>query len=118
MRNQQQNKRHLLIIVTAVLMLGLTACGPGNADATPTMSVDAIYTAAFHTLAAQQATQLALTPPTPSPSPTIAPTVAPPTAAATAAPRAISFTVVPATALTVGTKLSIAWEAAGEQAEL
>ena len=83
MRNQQQNKRHLLIIVTAVLMLGLTACGPGNADATPTMSVDAIYTAAFHTLAAQQATQLALTPPTPLPSPTIAPTVAPPTAAAT-----------------------------------
>ncbi len=79
MRNKNQNMRHLLVMVTAAVMLTLTACGPGNADATPTMSVEEIYTAAFHTLSAQQATQLALTPPTSTPSQTPLPTVAPPT---------------------------------------
>ncbi|MGZ6316912.1 MAG: NBR1-Ig-like domain-containing protein [Anaerolineales bacterium] len=76
--------RHLLIIASMVTLLTLAACGAGNADATPTMSVAEIYTAAFHTLSAQQATQLALTPPTSTPSKTPPPTVAPPTLPATA----------------------------------
>ncbi len=79
MRNQSHSVRRLLIIASMAVMLTLAACGAGNADATPTMSVDEIYTAAFHTLAAQRATQLALTPPTSTPSKTPQPTVAPPT---------------------------------------
>ena len=67
---------HILILPALVLMLVLSACGPANADATPTMSVDAIFTAAFQTLSAQQATQLALTPPTETPLPTSSPTLA------------------------------------------
>jgi hypothetical protein len=70
--------RHLLVFVSALLVLLLSACGPSAADATPTMSVDAIYTAAYQTISAQQATQLALTPPTPIPSLTPSPTFAPP----------------------------------------
>jgi len=70
------NTAYIWIVPVLVLMLALSACGSANADATPTMSVDAIFTAAFQTLSAQQATQLALTPPTetplPSPSPTLA----------------------------------------------
>ena len=65
MRKTNRSTRYLLVIVSALLMLTISACGPSNADATPTMSVDEIYTAAFKTLSAQQATQLALTPPTP-----------------------------------------------------
>jgi Ig-like domain-containing protein len=63
-------------------LLALSACGPAKPEPTPTMSVDAIYTAAFQTLSAQQATQLALTPPTPLPSQTPLPTVAVPTTGA------------------------------------
>ena len=81
MRNKPHNTRSLLLLVAAAATLLLSACGAGNADATPTMSVDAIYTAAYHTLVAQQATQLALTPPTSTASPVPSPTVAPPTAA-------------------------------------
>jgi hypothetical protein len=61
----------LMIVFAIILMLALSACGSANANATPTLSVDAIYTAAFQTLSAQQATQLALTPPTQTPSPTL-----------------------------------------------
>jgi hypothetical protein len=79
MRNHTTIARHLLPLIAATALL-LTACGAKNADATPTMSVDAIYTSAFYTLEAQQATQLALTPPsTPTKAPS--PTVAPPTSA-------------------------------------
>ena len=84
MRNQNRNMRHLLVIASMVILLTLAACGAGEADATPTMSVAEIYTAAFHTLSAQQATQLALTPPTSTPSKTPPPTVAAPTLPATA----------------------------------
>ncbi len=67
--------------LSALLLLLLTACG--SAQATPTMSVDAIYTAAYNTMIAQQATQLALTPPTSTPTQTLVPTLPPaPTAAA------------------------------------
>ena len=62
--------KHQMIVLAIFLMLALSACGSANADATPTLSVDAIYTAAFQTLSAQQATQLALTPPTATSSPT------------------------------------------------
>jgi hypothetical protein len=64
--------------VSLLLLLVLTACGPGNA--TPTVSVDAVYTAAYSTMLAQQATQLALTPPTATATLTPLPTL-PPTAA-------------------------------------
>jgi hypothetical protein len=70
MRIKDKNLRHLLIVPVVILTLALSACGAGNADATPTLSVDAIFTAAFETLSAQQATQLALTPPTETPAPT------------------------------------------------
>jgi len=70
----------LLIVVL------LTACGSADADATPTMGVDAIFTAAFQTLEAQQATQLALTPPTNTPSPSPFPTLPPPSPASTLPP--------------------------------
>jgi len=61
---------NILIMLALVLILALSACGPSTADATPTLSVDAIFTLAYQTLTAQQATQLALTPPTEIPSPT------------------------------------------------
>ncbi len=69
--------RAVLALSVAVMLL-LGACGPAAADATPTVDVQAIYTFAFQTLAAQQATQLALTPPTGTPSPTSAATLPPP----------------------------------------
>jgi hypothetical protein len=68
--------KHILILLALVMLLTLTACGSANANVTPTLSVDAIFTAAFQTLSAQQATQLALTPPTQTPSPTLFPTLA------------------------------------------
>lgn len=60
-----------------LLGLILTACGSSPAGTTPTLSVDAIYTAAVQTFQAGQATQLALTPPTETPSPTLFPTLPP-----------------------------------------
>ncbi len=63
------NIKHILLVLVVFVMLTLSACGAGNGNATPTLSVDAIFTAAFQTLSAQQATQLALTPPTDTPSP-------------------------------------------------
>ena len=68
--------RHLGIGFAIFLTLALTACGSASAEATPTLSVDAIFTAAFQTLSVQQATQLASTPPTATPSPTLFPTLA------------------------------------------
>jgi hypothetical protein len=70
--------QHIYIVFAILLILSLTSCGPANTNATPTLSVDAIFTAAFQTLSAQQATQLALTPPTDTPSPTPFATVPPP----------------------------------------
>jgi Ig-like domain-containing protein len=78
MRTKRTTTPFLLIVACALLVALLSACGSSNADATPTMSVDEIYTAAFYTLSAQQATQLALTPPTATASITPSPTLAPP----------------------------------------
>jgi hypothetical protein len=62
-------------MLAAVLALTLSACGPQEPAATPTIDVTAVYTAAFQTFTAQQATQLALTPPTTMPTQTAAPTL-------------------------------------------
>jgi hypothetical protein len=77
MRINDNKVRPVLTVFAVVLMLALSACGAGNANATPTLSVDAIFTAAFQTLSAQQATQLALTPPTDTPLPTALPSLTP-----------------------------------------
>ncbi len=55
----------------ALLLMLLAACGSPNANANPTLSVEAIYTAAYQTLIAQQATTIALTPPTSTVTPTV-----------------------------------------------
>jgi hypothetical protein len=89
MRRTNDNSGLRLFALGAVLTMLLTACGRQEPDATPTPGVDAIFTAAFHTLEAQQATQLALTPPTQTPSPF--PTLAPPSPIPT-----ISFSTAPA----------------------
>lgn len=83
--------RGLMLLATMPLLLGLAACGGSKAGSTPTLSVEEIFTSAAQTFEAQQATELALTPPTatpqpPSPFPTLPP-------AATAGPLpTISFT--------------------------
>ncbi len=96
MRNPSLNPRRLLLLVAAAATLALSACSQANSGASATQSVDAIYTEAFHTLTAQRATQLALTPsatPSPLPSPTLAPSPAavntvPPVASPNASPVA------------------------------
>ncbi len=65
--------------LVAVLMLGVTACGAAKANSTPTVSVEEIFTSAAQTFEAQQATDIALTPPTETPMPTPLPTLAAPT---------------------------------------
>ena len=85
MRNGTKPLGQRFLAPLLLLVLLLSACGPANADATPTLAVDAIFTAAFHTLEAQQATQKALTPPTNTPSPSPFPTLPPPSPFATAA---------------------------------
>ena len=69
--------RPAVLGVVMLFALALSACG-GNADATPTISVEAIYTSAAQTFSAQAATQLALTPPTSTPTATPFPTLPPP----------------------------------------
>jgi hypothetical protein len=76
--------RFLVLPVAVGVMFLLTACGGTNANSTPTLSVDAIYTSAFYTLQAQYATQLALTPTT-TPTQPSTPTIPAPTLATAAA---------------------------------
>jgi hypothetical protein len=83
MRTQNTNTGRNKLLPSLLLIVILTACGSPNADATPTLSVDQIFTAAAQTLQAQQATALALTPPTNTPSPSPFPTLPPPSPAAT-----------------------------------
>jgi hypothetical protein len=85
MRITQNSIGRRFLVPSLLLMVTLTACGSGNADVTPTLGVDAIFTAAFQTLEAQQATQKALTPPTDTPSPSPFPTLPPPSPVATVA---------------------------------
>lgn len=65
-----------ILVTTSLIALG--ACSPSGPIGTPTPGVDAIITAAIQTFSAQSATQLALTPPTPTASPTALPTLPPP----------------------------------------
>ena len=70
-------------VFSILLAISLTACGSSTADQTPTPGVEAIFTAAYQTFEAQQATELAMTPPTDIPSPTLFPTLPAPSPAAT-----------------------------------
>ena len=63
------------LLVVGIFVLALGACAPSAAPAVPTVNVTAIYTSAFQTITAQQATQLALARPTVAPSLTPAPLV-------------------------------------------
>ncbi len=82
MRKSSPQRLNIRWWLAALAALVLTSCSPKKAAPTPTMSVDAIYTAAFKTLTVQQATQKALIPPTPVPTDTLFPTLAaPPTLA-------------------------------------
>lgn len=77
MQISRNQTRRLPWAPSLVLVLMLAACGPAKPAPTPTTSVEQIYTAAVQTFQAQQATQLALTPPTSTPSPTLVPTLPP-----------------------------------------
>jgi hypothetical protein len=66
------------LVLSILLVVSLTACGSSAANATPTLGVEAVFTMAFQTFTANEATQLALTPPTATASPTPAPTFPPP----------------------------------------
>ncbi|HEY5981920.1 MAG TPA: NBR1-Ig-like domain-containing protein [Anaerolineales bacterium] len=78
MRTTMNSIGRRLLVPSLLLVLVLSACGSADANATPTMGVDAIFTAAYQTIQAQEATQLALTPPTSTPSPSPFPTLPPP----------------------------------------
>jgi Ig-like domain from next to BRCA1 gene len=71
------------LIFTILTVISLTACGPAKVSGTPTMSAEEIFTAAYNTLQAQQATLLASTPPTGTPTSSPSPTVLPPSPLAT-----------------------------------
>ncbi|HEX8992498.1 MAG TPA: NBR1-Ig-like domain-containing protein [Anaerolineales bacterium] len=75
MRRRNRPLRWGLNVLLSSAAFALSACGSGQATATPTIGVEAIYTAAFNTLAAQRATELALTPPTPAVTATLFPTL-------------------------------------------
>lgn len=80
MRMKNDNKiKYKFCVLGIVAMLALSACGSA-ADQTPTPGLEAIYTAAAQTIAAQQATLQAQVPPTVTPSATLFPTLPPPTA--------------------------------------
>src|SRR5512146_884417 len=97
MDDRLHKTRHSWRVLSALLLVVvLSACGSGNA--TPTMSVDAIFTAAYNTMLAQQATQLALTPPTSTATMTPLPTLPP---APTAALPTLAFTA-PTTGVVIG----------------
>jgi len=66
------------LILSVLVVVSLSACGLSAADTTPTAGVEEIFTAAYETFQAQQATEIAMTPPTPLASPTLFPTLPPP----------------------------------------
>jgi hypothetical protein len=76
--------RALSILVLA-LTLALNACGFASSDVAPSITAVAVFTAAYQTFSAQQATRLALAPPTETPSPSLVPTLPPPSPIATSA---------------------------------
>jgi hypothetical protein len=83
MRTGKKAQTQWAFVLSALVLALSGACGSSAADTTPTPGVEEIYTAAFGTFQAQQATQLALTPPTATASPSPFPTLAVPSPAAT-----------------------------------
>ena len=73
MHRKLGGSRRLSALIAVPLLLVLAACGTPKSDSAPTLSVEAIFTSAAQTFEAQQATQLALTPPTETPAPTFTP---------------------------------------------
>ncbi len=74
--------------------LFISACGSGDADATPTQSADVIQTQAVATYAAGQ-TQTALALPTETPTPTLTPTATPSPTSLQGTPTAASVGIAP-----------------------
>jgi hypothetical protein len=83
MRTRRKAQANWAFVLSALVLALSGACGSSKADTTPTLSVEEVFTAAVQTLQAQQATQLALTPPTATASPSPLPTLALPSPAAT-----------------------------------
>ena len=81
MQVNDTNKGYILLAIAGLAILGgiitlsIWGSSASRGRATPTVSVDAIYTSVYETFTAQQATQKALTPPTDTPSPTLFPTL-------------------------------------------
>lgn len=87
-------RNKLVIMLTLLAALVLSACGGGEAEPTPTLSMEQIETQAVTTYQAQL-TQTALANPTSTPSPTLSPTPAATFAAPTASsPIALATTPV------------------------
>ncbi len=83
-------RSRVLTLAAVPLFLILSACGASKADSKPTVSVEEIFTSAAQTFDAQQATELALTPPTETPAPTEIATL-PPLPSPTGPVATISF---------------------------
>lgn len=81
MQVNQTNKGYILLaiaglaILAGIITLSVWGSSASRARATPTVSVEAIYTSVYQTFTAQQATQQALIPPTGTPSQTPFPTL-------------------------------------------
>lgn len=91
--NDAKTRYILLGLAVLAILAGiitLFAWGSSANRAEPTVSVEAIYTAAYQTFTAQQATQQALLPPTSTPSATLFPTLPIPTQPFVLPPTAFS----------------------------
>lgn len=75
MQPKPTSARHWPMLIAAPLVMILAACGAAKANSTSTISVAEIFTSAAQTFEAQQATELALTPPTSTPAPSPFPTL-------------------------------------------
>ena len=94
-----KNRTIILIAPLLVLTILLSACGPSEADLTPTLSVEAVETMIVSTLSVQM-TQTALAAPTKTPTPTSTlslPTFASPTLAVLTTPLGTSIGSIPVT---------------------
>jgi hypothetical protein len=77
LHTQHQQFSHRLLLVCTPLLLILNACGSSSIDATPSLSVDAVFTAARQTFSAQAAANMTVTPPPGIPAPTLAAVASP-----------------------------------------
>jgi hypothetical protein len=74
------------LVLVAVALLFQYACATPPLDASPSLAPQAIFTAAYHTFAAQGLTEQALTPPTGTPPPTVLSTLSPTSTIASGGP--------------------------------